>query len=77
VAAGTTVRWENGGLAAHTATSNTGVWDSGNLTPAYMSGGYLYTGGAYQRAFATPGTYPYHCNYHSGQGMQGTITVTP
>jgi hypothetical protein len=53
VSARTTIRWENGGLASLTATSNTGLWDSGNLTPAYMAGGYLYSGGAYQRSFAT------------------------
>lgn len=77
VVAGTTVRWENGGLVAHTATSSGGVWDSGNLTPGYTQGGYFYTGGSYQRSFNTPGTYPYSCTYHAAQGMQGTITVTP
>jgi len=77
VAAGTTVRWENAGLVAHTATSSSGLWDSGNLTAGYTSGGYMYTGGSYQRSFSTPGTYPYYCTYHGAQGMQGTITVTP
>lgn len=77
VVAGTPVRWENGGLTAHTATSSTGLWDSGTLTASYTSGGYTYTGGSYQRTFTTPGTYAYYCAYHGAQGMQGTITVTP
>lgn len=77
ITAGTAVKWENGGLNAHTATSSSGAWDSGTLTASYMAGGYTYTGGSYQRTFSTPGTYPYHCTYHSAVGMQGTITVTP
>jgi len=75
VAAGTIVKWENGGLVPHSSTSNTGVWDSGSLSAGFTAGGYFYTGGACQRSFSTAGTYPYHCNFHAA--MQGTITVTP
>jgi plastocyanin len=63
-----TVVWSNDDTAAHTVTSdnNTGgapVFDSGN-----MNGGQ-----AYNYTFTTPGTYPYHCSYHSW--MSGTIVV--
>jgi plastocyanin len=63
IAPGTTVQWLNEGPSAHTSTSDTGVWDSGNLNP----------GQTYQYTFNTPGNYPYHCGTHPT--MTGTITV--
>jgi plastocyanin len=63
VTVGTTVRWLNDGPSPHTATSDTGVWDSGVLDP----------GQAYQYQTGTPGTFPYHCTLHPG--MVGSITV--
>ncbi len=62
---GATVRWTNTAQTVHTVTSDTGVWDSGNLNP----------GQTYSRQFNDAGTFPYHCNYHRSLGMTGTITV--
>lgn len=62
--AGSIVRWTNMGARTHTSTSDTGEWDSGNLN----------TNEFYQRAFTTPGVYPYRCTIHPG--MIGTVTVT-
>lgn len=64
ITAGTIVRWTNFDPTSHSATSDTAIWDSGTLTQT----------GFYQRAFTTPGTFPYHCTFHTG--MTGTITVT-
>jgi len=63
VSAGTTVTWTNNDAMTHTVTSDGGIFDSGNLAG----------GKAYSRAFATAGTFPYHCTIHPG--MTGTITV--
>lgn len=63
VFAGTTVVWKNDGLAPHTATSDSALWDSGTVS----------SGQSYPRNFNTPGTYPYHCSFHPS--MTGTITV--
>jgi plastocyanin len=63
VAVGTTIVWQNQDAVNHTVTSNTGVFDSGNMG---KNDKFLYT-------FATAGTYPYHCKIHSG--MTGTIIV--
>jgi plastocyanin len=65
ITAGTTITWHNSDGYAHTSTSDTGVWDTGN-----MAGGSSKT-----TTFNTPGTYPYHCTYHSAMGMTGTIVV--
>lgn len=65
---GTTVRWSNKDAVAHTATSDTGLWDSG----------YLDKGDEFSFTFTDPGTYPYYCIPHGGpggQGMSGTVTV--
>ncbi len=63
VTAGTTVVWENQEAVTHTATSNTGVFESGNMG---KNDKFSYT-------FTTVGTYPYHCKFHGG--MTGTIIV--
>lgn len=60
---GTTVTWQNNDGVAHTATSNSGAWNSGNI-PA---------GGSATVTFSSSGTFPYHCTYHSM--MTGTIVV--
>jgi plastocyanin len=64
VAKGTTITWKNDDGIAHTSTSDTGVWDTGNI-PA---------GGSKTTVFATAGTFPFHCTYHSSM-MRGTVTV--
>ena len=63
VQVGDVVRWTNDGGTIHTTTSDTGVWDSGNLSP----------GGVFAHQFTAAGTYPYFCRIHAG--MRGTITV--
>jgi plastocyanin len=65
VAVGTTITWKNNDSYAHTSTSDTGVWDTGNI-----AGGATAT-----TTFSTAGTYPYHCTYHASMGMRGTIVV--
>jgi plastocyanin len=63
VAKGTTVTWQNTDGIAHTATSDAGSWDSGNI-PA---------GGSKSVTFNTVGTFPYHCTVHPM--MTATIVV--
>ena len=67
---GTTVKFANKDEAQHTATSDTGVFDSG----------YLSKGEEYFFTFTEPGTYPYYCIPHGapgGKGMAATIIVQP
>ena len=60
---GTRVRWVNRGSNPHTSTSNTGIWDSGTLSP----------GEGFTRRFGRRGTFRYHCEIHPT--MTATITV--
>ncbi len=80
VKVGTTVKWTNNGPAAHTTTSNTGTWDSGQLSGPTSGGPYGGSaGGTYQYRFTTAGTYAYHCSNHPPStypGFTGTVTVT-
>lgn len=65
---GDTVKWENETDAPHTVTSDTGVWDSGNMNE----------GDEFSFTFKKAGTYPYYCKYHGGRGgvgMAGTVVV--
>lgn len=69
VPAGTTVHW-NFVVGVHSSTSGAcctpdGTWDSG----------ILGSGATFDRAFSTPGVYPYFCQVH-GAAMTGTITVS-
>lgn len=64
VPAGTTVTWTNGGERTHTVTADDGSFDSGAIA----------SGSTFQHAFATPGTYGYHCAIHGS--MKATIVVT-
>lgn len=61
---GDTVTWQNGDSTAHTATSDTNVWDTGTIG----------SGEAKTFTFTRAGSFPYHCSFHPG--MMGTITVT-
>ena len=63
ITAGASVRWTNTGSFIHTATSDTAVWDSGDLASS----------GTFTQTFTVPGGYAYHCTYHLS--MQGTIVV--
>jgi plastocyanin len=67
---GTTVKFANKDGVQHTATSDTGVFDSG----------YLSKGEEYTFTFTEPGTFPYYCIPHGGPGgvgMSATIIVQP
>jgi len=63
VAVNTTVKWTNDDSMAHTVTSDSPGFDSGNL-PA---------GNVFSHQFTTKGTFAYHCTYHSN--MKATIIV--
>ena len=63
VKAGTTVTWTNNDSTTHHVASDTGVFDSGNLSPNTT---FSYT-------FNNAGTFPYHCTIHTY--MTGTIIV--
>ena len=65
VPSGGKVTWTNSDTTAHTVTFDDGSADSGTLDPS----------STFDHAFATAGTFPYHCNIHSF--MHGTVTVTP
>src|ERR1035437_4918138 len=54
VTVGTTVKWTNKDAVAHTVTSDTGVFDSGNVANA----------GTFSFMFMTEGTYSYVCTIH-------------
>jgi plastocyanin len=54
VAKGTTVTWKNNDSVAHTATSDAGTWDTGNIAP----------GGSKSVTFNSAGTFTYHCTVH-------------
>lgn len=60
----TTVIWKNNDMTNHTVTSDTGLWNSGNIMP----------GKSYSRRFDSVGIFRYHCNIHPT--MKGTVNVT-
>jgi len=55
--AGETVTWTNFDAEDHTATDNSGLYDSGHIA----------TSQSFSFTFTTPGTYPYHCTVHPNQ----------
>jgi plastocyanin len=57
------VTWINEDGTYHTATDDAGEFDSGTIGP----------GDSFSIAFYVPGTYTYHCNYHTS--MTATIIV--
>ncbi|MGZ3707482.1 MAG: plastocyanin/azurin family copper-binding protein [Bdellovibrionota bacterium] len=67
VASGTTVTWTNNDSVPHTATSDTGAFDSGSIPP----------GQSYSFTFSQAGDFPYHCSIHGAQSMSGMIRVSP
>jgi plastocyanin len=60
---GDQVTWTNTGGSFHTSTSDTGVWDSGTLTPSQ----------SFSFTFNAPGSFLYHCSVHPF--MTGTVDV--
>ena len=70
VKVGTRVKFSNKDQAAHTVTSDAGLFDSGSLQKGEE---FFYT-------FTQAGEYPYYCAPHGGpggQGMSGKIIVVP
>jgi plastocyanin len=65
-APGQHVIWTNGGTTPHTATADSGAFDSGTLQPKAKFD---------LVAPATPGSYTYYCLFHSY--MRGTLQVQP
>jgi plastocyanin len=63
VAAGTTVTWTNNDAVVHTVTSDTGLFDSGQMSK----------GSHFSHTFSDKGTFQYHCTIHTN--MHGTIIV--
>ncbi|MCF3102514.1 cupredoxin domain-containing protein [Streptomyces roseoverticillatus] len=62
--AGDSVRWVNKDNDEHTTTSDEpGGWDSGAIPP----------GSSFTQSFGTPGTFPYHCDFHSS--LTGKVVV--
>lgn len=58
-----TVVWKNKDNVAHTVTSTSKLFDSGNLNP----------GDTFSYTFTVPGTYQYSCSYHPW--MKGVVIV--
>jgi plastocyanin len=61
---GDSVKWTNVGQVLHTSTSDTGKWDSGDLSH----------GQSFEFKFTETGTFGYHCSYHAF--MTGAVRVT-
>jgi plastocyanin len=63
VSVNTTVIWTNFDQVAHTVTSDTGLFDSGNIASS----------NTYSFKFTSAGTFTYHCKIHPS--MTGTVIV--
>ena len=63
ITVGSSVSWTNSGTFTHTVTSDTGVWDSGDIGP----------GQSFIQTFDKPGQYLYHCIHHPS--MKGMVVV--
>jgi plastocyanin len=66
VTEGSSVIWTNNDSMAHTATSDTGIFDTGAIQPGASSSPV---------PFNSPGVFPYHCSIHGAASMSGTIEV--
>lgn len=65
VAPGDKVIWTNKGLLNHTVTADNRSFTSGPMLPTERFG----------PTFTEPGRYPYRCDFHEDQGMQGVVIV--
>jgi plastocyanin len=63
---GQTVAWRNTDTDLHTATQNSGGFNTGNITRGATSAPIAMT---------AAGAFPYHCSLHPG--MVGSLTVNP
>ena len=66
VAAGSTVTWTNKDAMNHTVTSDSTLFNSGNIV---INGVYSYT-------FATVGTYSYHCSIHPSMTAKVIVSAS-
>ena len=77
IAKNTPVRWSNSGSVSHTASADSGSFNSGTLggtgTDPY---GPPMQGGKYDHLFTTAGTFGYYCQFH-GIAMHGVVIVNP
>lgn len=64
IPAGTTVTWTNNDRVPHTVTADDGTFDSGTLN----------SGTSFSFTFAEPGTYSYHCAFHTRMTAQIIVT---
>jgi plastocyanin len=64
VAVNSTITWTNKDAITHTVTSDSGTFDSGNVTP----------GSTFSFMFAKEGTFTYHCKIHPS--MVATVVVS-
>lgn len=62
---GDTVTWKNNDSVAHSSTSTTAIWDSGQLAG----------GESYSFTFSQLGEFPYYCSLH--HDMRGKVIVVP
>ena len=65
ITVGSTITWTNDHSIAHTATADSGAWDTGALATGATSSAI---------AFNTAGTFAYHCRFHTD--MHGTVIVS-
>ena len=65
VSKGTTIIWTNKDNIVHTVTSNTNLFDSGDMGK----------GKTYSRTFSGAGSFAYNGKYHVSMGMTGTVIV--
>ena len=65
IGVGDTVTWTNNATDPHTSTSDTGIWDSGSMSP----------GATFSHTFNSAGSFAYHCTFHQSLGMVGTVIV--
>jgi plastocyanin len=68
ITAGDTVTWRNNASVTHTATSDTGAWDTGTLASGATSGAV---------AFPSAGTFTYHCAIHPSMVASVIVSAAP
>ena len=82
IRAGQTVEWRNTAIVTHSVTDDARLASRpGDVSlPAGATpfrSGDIPAGEVFAAAFPVPGTYKYFCTHHEGEGMVGTIVVSP
>ena len=82
IRAGQTVEWRNTAIVTHSVTDDARLASRpgdaslpAGATP--FRSGDIPAGEVFATAFPVPGTYKYFCTHHEGEGMVGTIVVSP